>query len=105
MTDEQPTMRVTNIALDHEEMPREITVIMSGSIADRINQEIGTNGVTMPAGEPIGLSIYTAARIAKHFGNLTPSDAVTCEVWACLTGVVFNRFWDGGLDEYWAGRS
>lgn len=104
MTDEKPTMRVTNIALDHDEMPREITVIMSADVADRINREMGTNGVAMPTGEPIGLSIYTTARIAKYFGRLTPSDDVTHEIWDCLTGVVFNRFWDGGLDDYWAGR-
>lgn len=99
---DQPTMRVTNIALDYDELPREITVIMSQSIADRINQDQA--GFPAVAGEPVTVPIQLAGRVAKHFGGLPPSeDGVTGEIWGCLTGVVFNRFWEGGLDEYLAG--
>lgn len=101
-TPDKPTMRVTNIALDYDETPREITVVASAPIADRINEYMG--GPSFAADEPISLPIYHVARIARHFGRLPSPDEVTSEIWLCLTGTVFNRFWDGGLDDYEAPR-
>lgn len=98
---DQLTMRVTNIALDYNEMPREITVIMSAPAADRLGEFTG-HGDGFAADEPINLPILAAARIARHFSSTPPSDEVTSEIYYCLANV-FKRFWDGGLDEYEAG--
>jgi hypothetical protein len=98
----KPTMRVTNIALDYEEMPREFTLIASAPVADRLGEFTG-HGDGFAAGEPFNLAIHHAAQIAQHFGSTTPADDVTSEIWDCLVNV-FNRFWDGGLEEYEAAR-
>jgi hypothetical protein len=97
-TTDQLTMRVTNIALDYNEMPREITVIMSAPVADRLGEFTG-HGDGFAADEPINLPILAAARIARHFGSTLPADDVTIEIWSRLSNL-FNRFWDGGLGEY-----
>lgn len=105
-TDPKPaTMRVINIALDHNELPREIVVVASAAVCARINAELGESlkatGVTFVADEPVTLPILTAGRIAHHFGRMVPTDDTITEVYDCLVGVVFNRFWEGGLAEYW----
>lgn len=85
-TTEKPTMRVTNIALDHDELPREITVVASAPVAARINEYMG--GPSFAADEPINLSIHQASWVARHFGSMVPTDEVTDKIWGCLTGVV-----------------
>lgn len=102
-TDERPAMRVTNIALDRDELPARITAVMSTEIVDRVRQDgfdldlrhTGTRfewTTTMPVG--------LAARIVKHFGGMPPSaDGVTHEIYECLSSL-FNRFYDDGVDGY-----
>jgi hypothetical protein len=97
---DQITMRVTNIALDHDELPHSVTVVMSKPVADRLNH-------IFPAvtSEPCTISVQLAAKVARQFGSMPSPDEVVHEIWSCLTGVVFNRFWEAGLDEYEAEQS
>lgn len=104
-TEPPPSMRVTNIALDFNELPREITVIASEVVAERINEQYDDgHGARFVAQEPVTLPIATAAEIAQHFGRIPSPDDTVREIWSCLTGSVFNRFWDGGLFDYEASR-
>lgn len=101
--DPRPTMRVTSIALDRDELPAQITVVMSTEIVDRIRRDgfdlnpthTGTRfewTTTMP--------VALAARICKHFGGMPPSlDGLTSEIYECLSSL-FNRFYDDGVDGY-----
>lgn len=105
MTTTKPSMRVTNIALDFNELPREITVIASPEVADRINEQyVDGHGARFAGHEPVDLPIAVAAGIAQHFGRIPSGDDVVRAIWSCLTGVVFNRFWYGGLFDYEASR-
>jgi hypothetical protein len=40
-----------------------------------------------------------AILIATHVGNLTPSTEVSTPIWDALSGEVFNRYWEDGLDD------
>lgn len=77
-------MKVRNIALDENEDPELVTVEMT---------------------------LDEAAFIARVAGSLSPHAVLTAlkddirwykacaETYECLTGSVFNRYWDGGLGE------
>lgn len=65
-------MKVLGIDLDESEMPERIRVEMTRE---------------------------EAIMIADHVGSVTPSRPVTSAVWDALTGSVFNRFWDDGVDD------
>lgn len=66
-----------------------------------------------PAMVTVEMSISEAAAIAKVFGGLSPKSfsekvpALTngehSEVYGCLVGEVFNRFWDDGVDGFLSG--
>ena len=65
-------MRIKAIEMDTEELPELITVEMT---------------------------LAEAVLIGKHVGSVTPSTVVSTNIWDSLTGGVFNRFWDDGIDE------
>ncbi|GAA4176507.1 hypothetical protein [Gryllotalpicola koreensis] len=65
-------MKVRNIALGENEIPATVTVEMT---------------------------IDEAAWITRRAGsNVAPDRVVSDEIWDALTGSLFNRFWDDGLD-------
>jgi hypothetical protein len=97
---DKPAMRVVNIALDYNEQPRDVTVVANAPVAERLN----TLGFTFTPDNPKTMTVAAAAQVARHFGALTPSDDVTREIWDCLTGTVFNRFYEGGLYDYEEGQ-
>lgn len=79
MATTDPKVRVTNIAFDEDENPSEVTVV---------------------------LPIAVAAHLAKYAGGRRGSDEGyehTTQVWEALTGMVFNAFWEDGLDGYYRG--
>jgi hypothetical protein len=53
-------------------------------------------------GEPSHVSVEMttaeAAVITQLVGRLVPSTGATSEVWDCLSGEFFNRFWEAGID-------
>lgn len=62
-----------------------------------------------PAHVTLTMPIAMAAKLTKHCGSLSPASTVpansyeaTNELHDCLVGMVFNRYWDGGVDDYLA---
>jgi hypothetical protein len=54
------------------------------------------------------LTVEEAAQIAKWTGSLSPVTGMTgetSELYGALTGSVFNRFWDDGVDGYLRGET
>lgn len=59
-----------------------------------------------PTGAKVDLSLDELVAIAKVFGRFSPHKAeesgleysVTSEIYGCLVGELFNRFWDAGVD-------
>ena len=52
------------------------------------------------------LTVTEAAQIARWTGGLSPATGgteETGEIYECLTGELFNRFWDSGVDGYTQG--
>lgn len=73
-------MRVTNLSFDKNEQPSEVTIVMS---------------------------VDEAAHLAKHCGKLAPATVqppdsyfATSGLYRCLTGMVFNAYWEDGVDDY-----
>jgi hypothetical protein len=67
------TARISNIALDADEDPREVTVV---------------------------LSINVAAWLARHVGKLNPSTEESSALYDCLVGSLFNRFYEDGVNDW-----
>lgn len=64
--------------------------------------------VALQGGSPVSLtitmSVEQAALIAKWVGRFSPKTAGanyphTSELWDCLAGEFFNRFYEAGVDE------
>jgi len=64
--------------------------------------------IALTDGEPtevnVTMSTAEAAAIAEWAGKLRPPTHITNQIWDCLTGQLFNRFYDDGLNDYIAGR-
>jgi hypothetical protein len=64
--------------------------------------------IELAASKPVSivaeLTIEEAAQIANWTGSLSPasspSPVETSAMYEALTGDLFNRFWDGGVDGY-----
>lgn len=67
------TARIANIALDADEDPAEVTVV---------------------------LSVDVAAWLARHVGKLVPSTDESSALYECLTGGLFNRFYENGVYDW-----
>jgi hypothetical protein len=61
------------------------------------------SNVRLAGGKPthvmVEMTIDEAAVMAMLTGRLAPSVPASTEIWDCLTDELFNRFWDGGIDE------
>lgn len=56
-----------------------------------------------PARVTVEMTIEEAADLAKIMGGMAPDTGATratSEVYNCLVGELFNRYWDDGLSEY-----
>lgn len=71
--------------------------------------EPDANGAVLPSVVTVTMTIVEAALIARIIGRLTnPQSEVIVPVqhgahhgiYDCLSGAVFNRYWDGGCDEF-----
>lgn len=65
-------MKIKAIALDDNELPETVTVEMT---------------------------LAEAILIGKHVGSVKPSTATSSGIWDALTGVVFNSFWEDGIND------
>lgn len=63
---------------------------------------------SLPVRIVVELTVEEAAQIAKWTGSLSPVTGMTgetSELYGALTGSVFNRFWDDGVDGYLRGET
>jgi hypothetical protein len=67
------TARISNIALDADEDPAEVTVV---------------------------LSVDVAAWLVRHLGKLNPSTPESSALYRCLGDGLFNRFYDADVDDW-----
>ena len=73
-----------------------------------------TTSINLEDGRPttlmVSMSIEEAAAIGKVFGQMSPAgfeerfpnlpNETGSEIYDCLIGEVFNRFWDDGVDGF-----
>jgi hypothetical protein len=52
----------------------------------------------LPATVQVEMTLAEAVLITKHVGNLLPATSTSNGLWEALTGSLFNRFWDEGVD-------
>ena len=104
-TPAKPDMRITNIALDFDQLPTFIRVVMTTDVAVRIRTSVDTAGAAW-AGDLrwVELPAGVAAKVCKHFGTLPDPDEVTAVITDCLAGALFNRFFRDGVNDYLAMR-
>lgn len=48
----------------------------------------------------VSMSVDEAARVARSAGSASPSTNEDAELYNCLAGELFNRYWDEGLAGY-----
>lgn len=77
-------MRVRNVILDEDEMPERVQVEMT---IDEVAFMARLVGSQSPRG------------VLDALGDDVRWWHACTEIYGCLTGSVFNRFWDGGVDD------
>lgn len=64
--------------------------------------------IALTDGEPteiiLTMTVAEAAAIAGWAGKIGPPTPASQATWDCLTGQLFNRFYDDGVNDYIAGR-
>jgi hypothetical protein len=76
-------MRVRAITMDDDSVPATVTVEMTvqeAAIVARLTGSLSPVAVTAGLGDPTWVN-------------------ASAEVFNCLSGELFNRFWDGGVDD------
>ena len=63
---------------------------------------MNVNGIRFEGESPteidVTITLSEAVLIADYVGKLTPSSLDTHGIWEALTGMVFNCYWEDGLD-------
>lgn len=107
----KPSMRITRIDLDDEEMPKTVSVRMTWDVWDRLCRDHkALRSVAQPEAPPAWATgtvtdwwldrfpITWVGSTARFYAAMVPDEGTGSEIYRCLS-LLCCRFWEGGADD------